>query len=87
MSWNYRVIVFTTHPDNGEALDTHYYGIHEVYYDAKGNPNAYAIDPAPVFWDADDDPNTPHSILDRMRDALSKPVLRQQDFLKSAEKR
>ena len=44
--WNYRIIY---HPPqkrilgNKEIEDEEYYGIHEVYYDGKGEPEMYAI--------------------------------------------
>lgn len=73
MTWNYRVIAFT-HDDAGRILETTFYAIHEVHYDKTGTPRFYSLEAARIGWDADE-PDAPYSILDRMREALSKPVL------------
>jgi hypothetical protein len=73
-SWNYRVIEFVT------VLET-WREIREVHYDS-GVPVGYSAVPADVSWfpnDVDND-STPIAILDRMREALSKPVLTAKDF-------
>jgi hypothetical protein len=79
MTWNYRVI---------EHLDEKGYkwwGIHEVYYDEEGNLMGYIEDKnAMMFFDEGDDiGNCQESFswtLDRMREALNKPVLLEEDF-------
>lgn len=75
MAWNYRVIEFVD-PNDGPWT-----AIHEVYYDDAGKPNGYAEDPAQVV-SFDDGGNVRELswVLDRMRDALGKPVLRESDF-------
>lgn len=71
MTWNHRVI-------KRKDGDKEYFGIHEVHYDENGKPgacteNAISIDYyeslADVLW-----------VLDRMREALDKPVLNYEDF-------
>jgi hypothetical protein len=62
MSWNYRVV--RTKFPNGEEI----FGIHEMYYD----PDAPTVDPVPIFSDSIDGLR---SVLDRMREALDKPVI------------
>lgn len=71
-SWNYRVMEFT----EGEER---WHAIHEVHY-RKGVPASYTAQPASVQWDPEDSNDTGHRILDRMREATSKPVLRPADF-------
>lgn len=75
MAWNYRVIEFVD-PHEGPWT-----AIHEVYYDEAGKPNGYAEQPAQVL-SFDDGGNQRELawVLDRMRDALAKPVLRESDF-------
>lgn len=78
MSWNYRVIEFVTvHNEPWRA-------IHEVYYDAEGNPNGYGEEPAVVIADGDELDNGLGKVLDMMRLALSKPVLVHTDFFKKS---
>lgn len=67
--WNYRVIEFA--PDGDEPA---WRELREVYYDEAGKPSAYGK-VAQVAWSADEDPVTPLSILERMREALGKPYL------------
>ena len=62
MSWNYRV-VRTKFPDGEEE-----FGIHEMYYDS----DAPTADPVPVVGESI---NHLRWILDRMREALDKPVI------------
>lgn len=72
MSWNYRVIEFVT--PEGEP----WRAIHEVYYESDGKPWLYSEKPAGVVWDEGRDEAV--SILNRMMDALNKPVLVERDF-------
>lgn len=80
MPWNYRVI--RTELDNGEAQ----YGLHEVYYeDDKPTLSSEMPDPVLTFIDENGDDGEAIAeltwTLDRMREALSKPVLdRDEDF-------
>lgn len=72
--WNYRVIEFAADGDEPARRE-----LREVYYDEAGQPHAYGV-AAQVMWDDEEDPATPYSILERMREALSKPVLDARDF-------
>jgi hypothetical protein len=72
-SWNYRVMEFTADGETWRA-------IHEVYY-RNGVPSGFAGTPAIVMWDPDDaDEQGGLRVLQRMHEALSKPVLRGDDF-------
>jgi hypothetical protein len=71
-TWNYRVIE-TVH--DGQICRA----IHEVHYE-NGKPVAYVENAAGVAWETDD--GEPRRVLDRMREALDKPVLRPADFQK-----
>ena len=70
-SWNYRVIEFK----EGGALCRQ---ISEVYYE-NNVPYAYTEDPAGVSWN-DVEGDAPHETLERMKTALDKPVLTEEDF-------
>lgn len=66
MSWNYRVM---RHVGDGEE----WLGIHEVYYDDNGKPNGHTEDEiAPT---SDEGVDGLRWVLDRMMEALDKPVL------------
>jgi hypothetical protein len=69
MNWNYRVMEF-------ESGDDVYHEIREVYYDSEGNPNGYTARTAGV---GSDSANGLSWVLDRMREALDKPVLKPSD--------
>jgi hypothetical protein len=73
---NYRVIEFQTSDEKHRA-------IHDVYYDDAGKPNGYTANPVSVWWYADEDAVAPARILERMREALTKPVLTEKDFWES----
>jgi hypothetical protein len=75
-SSNYRVMEFTD--DNGE----HYYQIHEVYYDNEGHPSSYTENPAVVF--SIDGVDGLVGVLDKMKEALKKPILDKIDFEKTS---
>ena len=73
--WNYRVIEFID-PNEGP-----WRSIHEVHYDEKGKPTSYTEEPARVVsFDDGGNERELSWVLDRMRDALGKPVLRESDF-------
>lgn len=75
MSWNYRVIEFVD-PD-GEP----WRAIHEVHYDDAGKPSSYSEDAAIVMSsDGKGDVKELGWVLDRMREALEKPVMVERDF-------
>jgi beta-glucanase (GH16 family) len=81
VKWNYRVIEFVDPHDNEP-----WQAIHEVYYDVAGLPNGYAENPAGVVsHDAGNNKADLRWVLDRMREALSKPVLVQRDFERAAD--
>lgn len=84
MSWNYRVIEFVD-PHTNEP----WRGIFEVYYDDEGRPNGYTEDPSDVV-SHDEGGNEAKGglawVLDRMREALDKPVLVERDFFRNTEK-
>lgn len=69
-TWNYRVI---EKEHDGEISRA----IHEVHYE-NDVPVAYTENPASIVWEADDE--EPKRVLERMREALDKPVLREEDF-------
>ena len=71
-TWNYRVIRFEHAEETSQAL-------HEVHYEA-GRPVAYSAEPAVVLWGEDDDSCAPLWVLERMKEALLKPVLTEADF-------
>jgi hypothetical protein len=70
--WNYRAIRF----EHGE--DSHI-AIHEVHYQ-DGMPVAYSETPAVVLWSVEEPDGAGLAILDRMREALVKPVLLESEF-------
>ena len=76
--WNYRAIRF----EHGE--DSHI-AIHEVHYQ-DDRPVAYSETPAVVLWSVEEPDGTGLAILDRMREALVKPVLRESEFQASGRK-
>jgi hypothetical protein len=72
-SWNYRVMEFEA-PD-GER----YRAIHEVYY-RDGVPASYTENPATIGWAVSEGDQAALEALERMREALLKPVLVDEDF-------
>jgi hypothetical protein len=70
-TWNYRVLSFR----NGDEA---WQAIHEVHY-RDGVPIAHPEAPAVLMWDPDDVDGGLLN-LERMREALSKPVLTDADF-------
>jgi hypothetical protein len=72
-SWNFRVMEFTS-VDGGT-----FRAIHEVYY-SNGVLQGYTKDPAVVMWDPNDADDGAFLVLQRMHEALSKPVLTVTDF-------
>jgi hypothetical protein len=70
MSWNYRVMR-RVDPDG-----TDWFAIHEVYYDAAGNPDGYTENPVDVSGDSLEGLSW---VLDRMREALNKPILDEEE--------
>jgi hypothetical protein len=69
--WNYRVIEREL---DGET----WRGIHEVYY-RDGEPKSYTAEAVDVSWLVADEVDGA-TVLDRMREALGKPVLTSADF-------
>ncbi len=75
MSWDYRVIEFVD--PSGDL----WRGIFEVFYDERGRPRQYSENPACVqSSDSDGNEKALEWVLDRMREALEKPVLVEQNF-------
>lgn len=79
-TWNYRVIERVTPLKTQPGATDVYRAIHEVHYESDGRPVAYSEDPATIGWDPAEGDDAPLAILDRMREALTKPVLTEQDF-------
>lgn len=71
-TWNYRVISFR----HGEEA---WCAIHEVYYD-DGVPTGHTVEPAVAIWDPAEGEDAGVRTLERMREALAKPVLTESDF-------
>ena len=65
--------------DDGEPC----HQIHEVYYDKEGLPNGYTEKPVSVFSTEGIDGLS--SVLEKMAEALKKPVLEESDFVKSMQ--
>jgi len=71
-TWNYRAIRF----EHGE--DSHV-AIHEVHY-TDGRPVAHGERAAPLMWFEQEGMATGFRVLGRLREALDKPVLSEEDF-------
>jgi|688.fasta_scaffold41421_6 hypothetical protein len=78
MSWNYRFIEFKTKFLNED--DT-YIELCEVYYDADGMARMYSK-PHLIF----DNLNQVEFFLDKVKEALNKPCLKEIDFLNREDK-
>lgn len=57
MYWNHRVM--RTVDDQGDVT----YGIHEVYYNAKDEPEGWTQDPVPLMADTEEDLRDLHEIM------------------------
>jgi hypothetical protein len=79
-TWNYRVIELVTPLNDPSGSIDMFRAIHEVHYDDDGCPVGYSATPATVGWDLSEGEDAPIAILDRMREALVKPVLTDRDF-------
>ncbi len=77
--WNYRVIEFVD-PKNNEPWRS----IHEVHYQ-DGRPASYSGSPAHVTWDVSEGNSAAETMLEKMREALAKPVLVEIDFMTPSE--
>jgi hypothetical protein len=73
MSWTYRVIRV-----RNETSESGYsFAIHEVYYsENSGTPRSWTENPVDV---SAEDPGGLQWVLDRMRDALNRPILEERD--------
>lgn len=78
MSWNYRVIYHPAPEGNERGED--WLGIHEVYYatDTDDHPLSYSTEHVGVM--STDGVGGLGWVLDRMREALNKPILTTADF-------
>lgn len=66
MSWNYRIVRYRENKG---------FGLHEVYYDAKGKPWSMTENPARFTCDADEGPRAIEEALMIARtDARKRPV-------------
>jgi hypothetical protein len=74
--WNYRVIEFTN--ERGQT----WRAVHEVHY-VEGTPRSYSENPAALVWDPEEGDDSPIWMLDKIREAFSKPVLNERDFVGS----
>lgn len=79
-TWNYRVIEQVTQLKTPPGTTDVYRAIHEVHYESDGRPVGYSARPATIGWDPAEGDDAPLAILDRMREALAKPVLTAHDF-------
>jgi len=78
--WNHRVVVKEYKSSTGEIEK--FYGIHEVYYDDKGNPDGVTEESvSPVGDSLTDIKNS----LDRMKKACTLPVLNYDTDFKSGD--
>jgi hypothetical protein len=78
-TWNYRVMDIR-HNDGSGGVET-IRAIHEVYYNEHGEPISYTLNPVQVLTVLEtDSPNALMETLDKMREALSKPVMTPVDF-------
>jgi hypothetical protein len=70
--WDYRVLEITAGEESWRT-------IREVYHE-ECVKMAYTANASTIQWDLDDGDGSALTIPDRMRDAISKPVLREADF-------
>ena len=70
MTWNYRVVKSVI---NGEES----YAIHEAYYNEDGEPKSITVDSIAAYGDSAEELKLD---LERMLEALSKPILNEIDF-------
>lgn len=75
MTWNYRVLRRTF--VEGEDVKE-YYGIHEVYYDDEGKPEACTTEAISI--DYFEDFGAVQWAVDKITEALALPVLDYEDF-------
>lgn len=75
MTWNHRIMAA---PDG----DGYEYGLYEVYYNEKGEPTGYTSDAIPIVGESIKEIRW---ILDKVEEALMKPVLSYEDFPKVKE--
>lgn len=71
--WNYRVIEFVS------QIGERWRAIHEVYYQ-DGKPWLHTVNPATIGWDVEDGDSTPFETLEKMKRALTEPILTESDF-------
>jgi hypothetical protein len=78
MHWNYRII----RTDSGDTTDPDLFQIHEVYYDAAGNPTAYTERGIAA---AGGSPEAVIAELERMLECARKhPPMSDEDFKKKS---
>jgi len=74
--WNYRIVVKTT--EDGD----HYYGIHEVYYNAAGWPNECSETPCDPFGETKKELQ---DNVNQMAEAFTMPILHYDDILEAMD--
>ena len=81
MTWNHRVIRHKT--EEKEHSEEYWYGIHEVYYDDKGEPDSCTKDPISLVGE-----DLKHLMIDieRIKECLEKPVIDYEYFEKLEKK-
>ena len=72
MTWNYRVFEEIVYEECVHSL-------REVYYDPQGELEAYSEEAIGLTWEPEDG-ETLESVLELVKEALKKPVLRAEDF-------
>lgn len=70
MTWNYRIVKTTS--EDGDR-----YAIHEVYYDANGNPTSHTVEPACPIGETLEELQVE---MERYQKAMGKPVLNGSDY-------
>jgi hypothetical protein len=71
MTWNYRLIKWSASTSEGIVTEEGV-AIHEVYYDAQGNPTSWTSNPVSFSGDS---PEEVIEILGRALEGCKKPVL------------
>jgi hypothetical protein len=70
--WNFRVMEFSHGDETWRA-------IHEVHYE-HNVPVSYSENAAIVMWAPEEGETAGLAVVERMREAMGKPVLRESDF-------
>ncbi len=76
-TWDYRVMSFNDGEDAWQA-------IHEVQY-LGDVPVMFSLGPVVVLWNSEEDGEAGRRCVERMREALDKPVLTPSDFPQTSD--